>query len=90
MKHISEILPAVLDQYGITMNKENEMIDTPNEIELFRLCALKGALKLEILGMSRRGRSAYSIIKEELGLKGNKKRVLEQLEAEIIKQRRMK
>ena len=55
-------------------------LDHTNQIELFRLCALRGALKLEILGMRKRGRSAYSIVKEEFGLKGNKKRVLEQLE----------
>lgn len=63
------------------------IIDTPDGIELFRLCALRGALKLEVLGMTRRGRSVYSIVKEELGFKGSKKRVLEQLEAMINKQK---
>ena len=51
---------------------------------MFRLTALKGALKMEVLGMTRRGQSAYSIVKSELGLKGNKKSVLTQLE-QIIK-----
>jgi hypothetical protein len=45
--------------------------------------ALRGALKLEILGMRRGGRSVYSIIKEEFGFKGSKQRVLEQLEIRI-------
>ncbi len=45
-------------------------------IARFRLIALKGALKLEILGMKRRGRSAYSIIKQEFGLKGSRESVL--------------
>jgi len=63
------------------------IIDTPDGIELFRLCALRGALKLEVLGMTRRGRSVYSIVKEELGFKGSKKRVLEQLEAMINKRK---
>jgi len=36
-------------------------------------------LKLEILGMHRRGQSAYSIIKEETGLKGSKQKVFDQL-----------
>jgi len=35
--------------------------------------------------MSRRGQSAYSIVKAEYGLKGNKKSVLEQME-KIIKE----
>jgi hypothetical protein len=38
-------------------------------------------LKLEILGMTRRGQSAYSIIKQETGLKGSKQKVYDQLEA---------
>jgi len=61
------------------------VLDTPETISLARLSALKGALKLETLGMSRHGRSAYSIVKEEMGFKGNKKKVLEQLE-EFIKE----
>ena len=55
------------------------IINTPYKIELYRLAALKSMLKLEILGMKGRGRSAFSIVKEELGIKGNKKRVLEQV-----------
>lgn len=60
-------------------------LDTPEKIDMFRFLSLKSALKLECLGMSRRGQSAYSIIKAELGLKGSKKSVLEQLE-QIIKE----
>jgi hypothetical protein len=40
-------------------------------------------LKLEILGMTRRGRSAYSIIKQESGLRGSKISVYNQLSALI-------
>ena len=43
--------------------------ETPQQIELFRMRALRGALKMEIFGMKRRGQSAYSIIKQEFGLK---------------------
>ena len=39
------------------------MIDTPESINAFRLLALKGALKLECLGMKRRGESASSIVR---------------------------
>ena len=56
------------------------ILDTPEQIDLFRLLSLKSALKLECLGMSRRGQSVYSIVKAEYGLKGNKKSVLKQLE----------
>lgn len=60
-----------------------EVYDSPEAINNFRLRALRGALKLEILGMKRRGRSAYSLAKEEFGFKGNKQKVLEQLEAKL-------
>ncbi len=55
-------------------------LDTPEQIDMFRFLSLKSALKLECLGMSRRGQSAYSIVKAEYGLKGNKKSVLKQME----------
>lgn len=57
------------------------VIDTPEGIALYRLIALKGALKLEALGMKRRGQSALSIAKREYGCKGNRAKVLEQIEA---------
>ena len=53
-------------------------------VELYRWQVLKQALKMEILGMKRRGKSAYSIIKEEFNLKGNKQKVLKQLEEILI------
>jgi hypothetical protein len=59
--------------------------DTPEQIDMFRFLSLRSALKLECLGMKRRGQSAYSIIKAEYGFKGNKKSVLEQME-QIIKE----
>lgn len=56
------------------------MLTTPEEISAARLITLRGALKLELLGMKRRGRSAYAIIKDEFGLKGNKQRVYDQFD----------
>lgn len=59
------------------------MMDT---IELMRLMTLKGALKLEILGMHRSRRpSAYVMVKRELKVSGNRASVLEKLEAFITK-----
>ena len=56
------------------------LITTPDDIDKFRLLTLKSALKLEILGMNRRGQSAYSIVKQEFGFKGSKAKVLQKLE----------
>ena len=59
------------------------MITNPGDIDLYSIMTKRTALVLEMQGMKRRGRSAYSIIKEEFGLKGNKQRVFEQI-SEII------
>ena len=48
-----------------------------------RLITLKHMLHLEMKGMKRRGRSAYSIIKSELGFRGNRQKVYDQLEEYI-------
>ncbi len=53
----------------------------PWQIALYRMKSLAKALELETLGMKKRGRSAYSIVKEEYGLKGNKMTVLDKLNA---------
>ena len=66
----------------MTGNGELKMqILTGTQIPVARMITLKHALKLEILGMTRKGRSVYSIIKQEYGLTGNKKSVLEQFTA---------
>ena len=51
------------------------------DIAFVQLLALRGALKLELLGLRRRGRSAYGIVKQRFGFRGSKQRVLEQLNA---------
>ena len=55
------------------------LIAGKEKIDAFRLRTLHKMLKLEILGMTRRGQSAYSIIKAETGLKGSKQKVYDQL-----------
>ena len=43
----------------------NEIIaDTHEKIAFFQLCALRGALRLEAVGMKSRGKSALSIVKK--------------------------
>jgi hypothetical protein len=64
------------------MNK-SIVLDTPQAIDGFRVRTLRSALRLEVLGMTRRGRSVYSIVKEEFGFKGSKQKVLDQLLAYI-------
>ena len=53
--------------------------DTPYKIDLYALLALRAGLRLEVVGLKGRGKSAYSIAKEELGIKGNKQKVLDQV-----------
>ena len=67
------------------MTNKTIVADTSEQIDMFRFLSLRSALKLECLGMSRRGQSAYSIIKAEYGFTGNKKSVLQQME-QIIKE----
>ena len=59
------------------------IIATRNGINFYRLCALKSALRLEVLGMKRRGMSVYRIVRNEFGFVGNKAEVLAQLIAHI-------
>ena len=44
-------------------------------IAIYRLAVLRSAVKLEVLGMTRRGRSATTIVKKELGLKRSLKSI---------------
>ena len=53
--------------------------DTPDKIEWVRLLYLRYGLRMEVVGLKSRGKSAYSIAKKELGIKGNKQKVLEQV-----------
>ena len=56
------------------------LITGKENIERYRLLVLKTKLQLEInTGMKvTKGRTAYSIIKDEFNLKGNKQKVLDQ------------
>tara|TARA_Y100001937_G_scaffold68305_1_gene93323 strand:+ start:1392 stop:1592 length:201 start_codon:yes stop_codon:yes gene_type:complete len=60
-----------------------KVYDTPDAINNYRIKTLRSALKLEILGMKRKGQSVYQIIKNEFGFTGSKQRVLEQLNTYI-------
>ena len=60
--------------------------DTPQKIELYRMHVLHKMLKLEILGvkMTKYGQqTAYSAIKKEYNLKGNRQKVYDTM-TEII------
>jgi len=64
-------------------NTDGAVVLTGAAIDRFRLSTLRRGLKLEILGMHKRGRSCYTIVKDEFGFKGNRKKVLAQLVALI-------
>lgn len=70
-------MPVETDDHG-------NIICTGDGVDLYRMLALRGALKLELVGLKRRGRSAHAICKEVYGLKGNKEKVLAGME-ELIK-----
>lgn len=57
-------------------------LTTSEQIDRFRLATLRSALKLEMKGMTRRGKSAYAILKE-MGYKGTREKVLEKLNEEL-------
>lgn len=59
------------------------VIDTPEGIAFMQMAARRSALRLEIAGLKRRGRSAYSICKSEYGLRGSRESVLRQMQALI-------
>lgn len=63
--------------------REVRVLTAQDDILNYRAKVLLAGLKLEILGMSRRGPSCYKMVKAEYGLKGSKQKVLDQLK-EII------
>jgi len=61
-------------------------LDTPEQIDGARMLVLRSGLKVELIGMRlTRGRTCYSMIKEEFNLKGNKEKVLKDFE-EILRE----
>ena len=68
-------------------NQKATLFNTPESIHYYKLVHLRRALKLELVGLKSRGRSAYSIAKSEFGLKGNRDKVLSQINNLIEKAR---
>mgnify|MGYP005684034721 FL=1 len=63
-----------------------QVYDTPEAIEAYRQRVLLKGLEAELRGMKlSRGRSCYSIIKEEFGLKGSKQKVYDQFKKALTK-----
>lgn len=56
-------------------------ITEPDRIAFAQMLARRAALKLELKGMTRHGRSMYVVCKEAYDLKGSRQRVLDQLDA---------
>jgi len=56
------------------------MITNPTQIAHFRYCTMLRGLKLELKGLRMsRGMTMYSLIKKELGLKGSRESVYNEL-----------
>lgn len=71
----------------VALMSDGFILDTPEQIQMGRLITLKHALRLEIAGLRKsRGPSAYSIVKKELGFKGSREKVYDQLKEYIDKQ----
>jgi hypothetical protein len=71
--------PGAVD--GIVVHASGAVTITGGGIDYYKLCAIKGALKLELAGMrASRGRTAYAAAKADYGLKGSRPNVLAQLE----------
>jgi hypothetical protein len=54
------------------------VITNPDHIAQIRILTLRQALRLEIMGMKKRGSSAYAILKSE-GYKGTRQEIFDQL-----------
>lgn len=58
-------------------------IITGDNIKKYRLHVLRQAIKLEMKGLTHSGGSVTARVKKEFGFKGNRARVLAQLEQKI-------
>jgi len=70
-----------MSQNSAVRDEQIQAINGRESIRNYRTLALKSALSLEVKGMKRRGRSAYAMVKDEFGFRGNKQKVLDQLQA---------
>lgn len=68
---------AVINDHGTII------ITGEADIRNARLMTLKGALKLEMAGMHRRGRSAYTILKQDFGYRGSRATVLAAVQRDV-------
>jgi len=66
------------------------VIEGEDGMRFAHLAALRGAVRLEALGMKRRGRSATAIAKQEFGIKGGRDKVIVYLEAEMERMLRVR
>jgi hypothetical protein len=65
------------------------ILTTPEQIAGFRMLTLLAGLKLEVRGLRKSGRSCYQIVKQEFGLTGNRRQVLDAFQ-ELVYERGLK
>jgi len=59
------------------------VITGKNRIKLSQAVARRAALKMEAIGLRRRGQSVMTILKNEYGWRGNRERIAALLDQEI-------
>lgn len=68
----------------IDVTESGATVVTGRHIQLFRLITMKQALILESRGLRMsRGAAASTVVRKQLGLRGNREKLLEQLQAMI-------
>jgi len=87
-KRASDISPTNLmrgdTREGFEGGPDGPTVMTGQGIAMYRLLTLRMGLKAEVRGMRMsRGRTCYAVLKEELGLRGSKAKVLEQVDEYI-------
>ena len=68
-------MPNMPADNGIEQLPGGGVVCTGVGVDIYRILALRGMLEMEMAGLRRRGRSAFAVVKEEFGLRGNKERV---------------
>jgi hypothetical protein len=71
-------MPNMPDDNGIKQLPGGSIVATGVGVDIVRICALRGALEVELAGIRFRGGSVTARVKKEFGLKGSKQKVYEQ------------
>lgn len=68
---------------AVEQTRSGALVVTGDHVQLYRLLAMKSAIKLEMAGLKHSRGSITAQVKREFGFRGNREKVLAQLEALI-------